>query len=323
MQEEKDRFFLELDLCGSISVAAREIGLNRNTCRQWAKKAGIRSRGVGGTAPHPGREEFFRLRKAGISRREAAKSAGVNIRTARDWDQPGNPALQRPTHLPDGTVVDYKRGVTTMTTPAGTARTVSGAPVLLPALEKPIDPRYLSLQERETIRDMSAAGASLRAVASLLGRSPSTISRGLSRNSSHNLGYQPYAAQRAAAARRPRPKDRKLLTVPRLREYVEGRAARAFVAGADQQHFDQGVSPRSGDAPDPRDDLPGPLPPGPGRAAPGNRRRAGAPAGPGARPTNPGRSALAVRGPDGHDLRAPAGGRGPGHWESQCCCQAA
>jgi IS30 family transposase len=42
-----------------------------------------------------------------------------------------------------------------------------------------------------------------------------------SRNSSPNLAYQPYAAQRAAASRRPRPKARKLVTLPRLRAYVE------------------------------------------------------------------------------------------------------
>lgn len=82
--------------------------------------------------------------------------------------------------------------------PAGATGTASG-PILLSALEKPIDPRYLSLQEREKIRDKRAAGVSLRVIASSLGRPPSTVSRELSRNSSPNLGYQPYTAHRAAA----------------------------------------------------------------------------------------------------------------------------
>ncbi|WP_167042323.1 IS30 family transposase [Salinibacterium sp. ZJ454] len=95
----------------------------------------------------------------------------------------------------------------------------------LAALAKPIDPRYLSLPERETIRDMAAANASLRAIAAVLGRSPSTISREISRNGAPDRGYQPYAAHRAAVARRPRPKQRRLVTEPRLRAYAEKKLA--------------------------------------------------------------------------------------------------
>lgn len=41
-------------------------------------------------------------------------------------------------------------------------------PVLLSVLEKPTDPRDLSLQEWDQIRDMSTSGIALRAIASLL-----------------------------------------------------------------------------------------------------------------------------------------------------------
>lgn len=83
-QQQKDEFFVVLGRLGTVTAAAEELGLNRNTCMRWASKAGIA--GKPGRRPHPGRQEFFRLRKAGTSRLEAANTVGVNIRTARDWD---------------------------------------------------------------------------------------------------------------------------------------------------------------------------------------------------------------------------------------------
>lgn len=272
VQEGKDRFFRELDLCGSVSVAARELGLNKNTCFKRAKKAGIRSRGVGGTAPHPGREEFSRLCKAGISRHEAARGVGVNIRTARDWDQSGNPALQQPTRLPAGTVVDYKRGVTTTTTPAGTAGTVPGAPVLLPALEKPTDPAL-----------PVPAGA---------GNHPGYVGRRRLAEGCRVLTGQFDVDHQPRALPQQQPE-------PRLSALCGATGCCRPAAPAERREAAY-HAPAAG------------IRRGPGRAAPGDRSRAGAPAGPGVRPTNPGRSALPVRGPDGHDLRAPAGGRGAG-----------
>ncbi|TFC32271.1 IS30 family transposase [Cryobacterium sp. TMT2-18-3] len=93
-------------------------------------------------------------------------------------------------------------------------------PAVPAALEQPINARYLSLSERETIRDMLASGSSLRTISAALRRAPSTISREIALNTVPVHGYLPYAAHRAAAARRPRPKDRKLQTTPRLRAYV-------------------------------------------------------------------------------------------------------
>ncbi|MCK1821399.1 hypothetical protein MTQ10_17700 [Streptomyces sp. XM83C] len=37
---------------------------------------------------HPGRDEYERLRAAGVARRVAARQVGVNERTAKDWDIP-------------------------------------------------------------------------------------------------------------------------------------------------------------------------------------------------------------------------------------------
>jgi IS30 family transposase len=90
----------------------------------------------------------------------------------------------------------------------------------LAALDKQLHPRFLTLAEREQIRDLRAAGHSLRAVGRALGRPASTISREIRANPAGD-GCRPYAAHRAAAARRPRPKDRKLLAGGPLREFVE------------------------------------------------------------------------------------------------------
>jgi IS30 family transposase len=97
---------------------------------------------------------------------------------------------------------------------------VTTAPVGLTALEKQLDPRFLTLAERERIRDLRVTGQSLRAIGRALGRPASTVKREIDANSGSE-GYQPYAAHRAAAARRPRPKDRKLLREGRLRRFVQ------------------------------------------------------------------------------------------------------
>nr|WP_206750454.1 IS30 family transposase [Cryobacterium sinapicolor] len=93
--------------------------------------------------------------------------------------------------------------------------------LLLPLVERQLDPRYLSLVDREKIRDLSATGASIRFIAQTMLRAPSTISRELRRNGTDTGTYEPYAAHRAAAERRPRPKDIKLVEGSRLREYVQ------------------------------------------------------------------------------------------------------
>ena len=214
---QKERFFAVFDRLKSTTEAARELGLNSNTCAAWVRKAGLKGQGKPGTGPHPGRDEFFQLRKAGVSRRKAAAAVGIHLRTAEEWDQGIRKSGGRRIY-PDGRVVDYKRGVTTMTPPAGKTGT---APVPVSALEKPIDPRYLNLQERELIRDLQAAGSSMRAIAHTLGRSPSTVSRELARNTDPRMGYLPHGAHRKATARRTRPKTAKLAAESNLRDYVK------------------------------------------------------------------------------------------------------
>jgi DNA-binding CsgD family transcriptional regulator len=70
--------------------------------------------------------------------------------------------------------------------------------------------RYLSLREREEIAVGLAAGLSVRVIAARLGRSPSTISREVRRNSRGRRYYRALAAQGQAQWRARRPKAARL-----------------------------------------------------------------------------------------------------------------
>jgi len=207
--ELKARFLARLDVVGNVTVVARELGLNPNTAYGWARKAGRRSERL--PRRHPGRGEYERLRAQGVPRRRAAEQVGVNERTAKDWDYGVRKSRNARTY-PSGLRVDYAAGTATMT---GVTTPAPG----LAALEKQLDPRFLTLAEREKIRDLRAAGESFRAVGRALGRPASTISREVKANSGGD-GYQPYEAHRASAARRPRPKESKLAADGPLREFV-------------------------------------------------------------------------------------------------------
>jgi hypothetical protein len=86
--------------------------------------------------------------------------------------------------------------------------------------------RYLSFHEREELSLLRAQGQGVRAIARELERDPGTISRELRRNAATRSGKREYRATVAqwkaqTAARRPKPA--KLVTNPRLKEYVQAR----------------------------------------------------------------------------------------------------
>jgi IS30 family transposase len=81
------------------------------------------------------------------------------------------------------------------------------------------DTRQLTICEREDIASGVAGGLSVRAIATGLGRAPSTVSRELTRNGGRD-GYRPSVADRAAWSRALRPKTCKLAARPVLREHV-------------------------------------------------------------------------------------------------------
>jgi len=74
-----------------------------------------------------------------------------------------------------------------------------------------------------TTGNLLAAGQSQRSVAAQLGRSPSTISREIRRNTSGAGNYRPFGAHRKALARRPRPRSGKLAHDNDLRDFVQDR----------------------------------------------------------------------------------------------------
>jgi IS30 family transposase len=78
----------------------------------------------------------------------------------------------------------------------------------------------LSLAEREEISRGLAAGLSLRSIAAVLGRAPSTVSREVAANGGRSR-YRALAADRAAWDRAVRPKQTKLSRWPGLRAMVE------------------------------------------------------------------------------------------------------
>lgn len=241
---------------GSIAGAARVVGVSRGTAYRWASKAGIRGRGKSGTAGHPRRAEYDRLRAAGVGRREAAAQVGIHERTADDWDL-GIRKTRNTRLRPDGRRIDYKTGVTSIV-PVSPVSPMSLTPSVA-AVEAQLHPRFLTVTEREQIADLRRGGQSLRAIGRALGRPASTIKREIDARSSQG-DYWPHRAQRAWAASRARPRTPKLAQDGRLRDFVAARLAEQWSPG-------EGVSPRREHAGERGDDLPGDLRPGPWRTA--------------------------------------------------------
>ncbi|MGB3893861.1 MAG: IS30 family transposase [Mycolicibacter sinensis] len=71
--------------------------------------------------------------------------------------------------------------------------------------QKPRHPRYLSLTERTTIADLLGAGVGVCAIAEELGRSASTVSRELRRNTDDQGRYLPGTAEQLTVERQARP----------------------------------------------------------------------------------------------------------------------
>jgi IS30 family transposase len=100
--------------------------------------------------------------------------------------------------------------------------------------------RSLSFVEREEIALECARGTGVRAIARKLGRSPSTISREIRRNSATRSGefnYRAIAAQWHADRAAKRPKISKLEVNPVLRDYVQDRLS-GLIATPDGIAFD-------------------------------------------------------------------------------------
>lgn len=124
----------------------------------------------------------------------------MDKRSAQDWDK-GIKQIPGGRVYPDGRVVRYRQAAILANVKNPREAYTRGAPVDLARLETVVDSRYLSLIERERIHDLRSRGDSMRAIGRALGRSASTISREIARNTATTVGYLPYAAQRSAAQR--------------------------------------------------------------------------------------------------------------------------
>ena len=159
-------------------------------------------RGPGALPQVEKREQFARLIAQGFNNSEACRITGINRRTGKRWRH-GRTITTR-----DGRKLHYPPVVTT-----GAGRAA-----------REISDRYLSEEERVRIADLRGAGAGVRAIAELTGRSPSTISRELRRNRDPGSGrYRPFTAHKLAVRRRARPRAGKIAGDEVLRQFVRER----------------------------------------------------------------------------------------------------
>ena len=240
----------------TLREAARHCGVSESTVSRAAVTAGVYTprRLPRGAAATSRRVDYLQHRCGGMSRREAATVCGISVSTARNyelglvsssyagkvWFVPQGPDVMVYNQLmtavlpadaitPDMTAPAMDTppvalSDTAVDTPADAAAAASGSPAGGVAVVDPyqaISPRYLSLQDRERIFDLYKAGHSIRGIARALGRAPSTISRELRRNPTVEGAYGPLAAQRAAAARRKRPKQPIIMADDELRALMK------------------------------------------------------------------------------------------------------
>ncbi|MFE9853714.1 IS30 family transposase [Streptomyces sp. NPDC005576] len=132
----------------------------------------------------------------GFSNEHACQIVGINVKTGRRWR--------------NGRSADRKQ---------------KAVPPVRPVVPPSGPSRYLREADRIHIADRLREKATVRAIAAELGRSPSTVSREISRNRTDGTRgqwhYRPYAAQARADARRPRPKPGKIRENPELRDFVQ------------------------------------------------------------------------------------------------------
>ncbi len=140
-----------------ISTVARDLGIHPPTAYAWARKAGI-STSAARRVNHR-REEFLRLRATGLARAEARQRVGADAGSATDWDK-GITIISRGRIYPDGRVVRYPKQ-NNGAVPERRSRAIGGS-VDLNTVEKVINSRYLSLLDRERLRDLRNTGMSIR-----------------------------------------------------------------------------------------------------------------------------------------------------------------
>jgi transposase, IS30 family len=250
------------------------------------------------------RQRFMELRARGWSIVAAAREAGVSRSTGKNWNR--------------GYKV-YRHG-----------QVVGFVPALDRLAVRQISGRFLSQDERIQIADLRQAGMSIRQVADRLGRAPSTVSRELRRNAAGSQ-YRPFDAHRQATARRARHYPRRVEANTELGQLVSELLAQRW----SPQQISRSLRLRFPGEPgmwlchesicqavyQPRSPLRRPSPLAPHRRSPlrtGRDHRRAHQGGQQRRPRFEQPMLTIRQRPFDPSDRSEAG-----HWESQCCCQAA
>ena len=147
-------------------------------------------------------QQYARLIAQGVNNAEACRIVGINRKTGNRW------RYGRSIRNSAGVLVHY-------------------APVKITEA-KSRSPRYLSEQERIVIADLLCAKTTVRGISRRLGRSPSTISREIRRNSDPDGRYRPHHAEHAARVRAGKPRKRRIAVDVVLAEVVAGLLAKRW-----------------------------------------------------------------------------------------------
>ena len=139
---------------------------------------------------------YVRLIAQGISNSEACRRVGINRKTGNRW----------------------RYGRTVFNT-GGESVHYAAVKITEPRAR---NPRYLSEQARIVIADPLRAATTVRGIARILERSPSTASREIRRNSDPDGHYRPHHAEQSARARTPRPRQRRVAVDAVLAEAIAG-----------------------------------------------------------------------------------------------------
>lgn len=158
------------------------------------------------------RKRYVELTRQGLNNAEICRILGIARKTGSDWR---NGYIRR--HPATGVVTRYP--------PIVEMRVASASD------------RYLSEDERVRIGDLVRTGAGVRRIADELGRSASTISRELRRNSGTTGRYRPFHAHRLARNRRIRERPGKIASNPVLRLRIQELMQRRWSPGQIAQHL--------------------------------------------------------------------------------------
>jgi transposase, IS30 family len=162
--------------------------VSTDRCESWSE--GIRMpRYAPNKMPAAVKRRYFELIRTGLSGSAAAQEVGVSLSCGSVW------------------FIDAGR---------------------VSFVETPISPRFLSQDDRIAIADGLARGEPVKQIAARIGKCYQTVYRELARNRKVDGRYQPWFAHNQAHLRRQRAKLRRFAADDQLREVVAGKLAKRW-----------------------------------------------------------------------------------------------